>query len=157
MLVLYDYYLNGIKNEDFNWIESQNKMLEYSSKKLNILRFRGYLEIHREDAIEKQLQKTPIKKLGLTPLNMAEIYYDYKKYPKATEYLKQVKEKESLNYVVDLLKAMEKYYEALEVIISNKDNENMQLMVNDILKKKPHLKKDAEKLCDTYRVSLEFN
>lgn len=154
---VYDCYLNGVKRDKMSWIESQNKMLEYSSKKFNILRFRGLLEIHREDEIEKILQKTPLKKLGLTPLNMAEIYYDYKKYDKATEYLKQVKEQESLNYVVDLLKVMEKYHDALEVIISSKDNENMQFMVNDILKKKPHLKRVAEKFCDTYKVSLEFN
>ena len=59
--------------------------------------------------------------------------------------------------MVDLLKVMEKYHDALEVIISSKDNENMQFMVNDILKKKPHLKRVAEKFCDTYKVSLEFN
>ena len=38
---------------------------------------------------------------------------DYKLYDKATEYLIQVKEQENLSYVVELLRSMSKYKEAL--------------------------------------------
>ena len=49
---------------------------------------------------------------------------------------------------------MEKYKEALEVIISSKDNENKAIMVDEIIKKKPKLQKDVEELCAKYKVSL---
>ena len=151
---IYDYYLNAMKNENYIWVEKQNKNLEYSQKKLYILRFRALLESNKAKEIDEILEKTPIKKLGLTPLNMAEIYYDYKIYDKATEYLLQVKETCYLFYVVDLLKNMGDYKNALEIIISNKDYEMKEGQINEILKKDPNLKEYVEELLTKYKVSL---
>ncbi len=81
---VYDCFKNGAINEQFNWIETQNKnMFEYSNKKMALIRFRGYLEKGRPDAIDAQLRKTPLKKIGLSPIYLAEIYFDYKLYEKA--------------------------------------------------------------------------
>ena len=151
---VYDYYLNAMKNDNYIWVEKQNKNLEYSQKKLYILRFRALLESNKSKEIDEILEKTPIKKLGLTPLNMAEIYYDYKIYDKATEYLLQVKEACYLFYVVDLLKSMGDYKNALEIIISNKDYEMKEGQINEILKKDPNLKEYVEELLTKYKVSL---
>jgi hypothetical protein len=151
---IYDYYLNAMKNENYIWVEKQNKNLEYSQKKLYILRFRALLESNKAKEIDEILEKTPIKKLGLTPLNMAEIYYDYKIYDKATEYLLQVKEACYLFYVVDLLKSMGDYKNALEIIISNKEYEMKEGQINEILKKDPNLKEYVEELLTKYKVSL---
>lgn len=85
---------------------------------------------------------------------MAEIYYDYKIYDKATEYLLQVKETCYLFYVVDLLKNMGDYKNALEIIISNKDYEMKEGQINEILKKDPNLKEYVEELLTKYKVSL---
>ncbi len=149
-----DCIVSGYQKEKANWIESQNKNLEYSNKKLYIIKFRSYLEKRRPDAIDAQLEKTSLKKLGLTPLNMAEIYYDYKNYEKATEYLLQVKEREYFSYIIELYKSMNKYEEALEMIISDKENENKGLMVNEILRKEPKLKYYVDELCVKYKVYL---
>ena len=151
---IYDYYLKAIKNDNYTWVEKQNKNLEYSQKKLYILRFRGLLESNKSKEIDDILEKTPLKKLGLTPLNMAEIYYDYKIYNKATEYLLQVKEANYLFYVVDLLKTMGEYKNALEIIISNKDYEMKERQINEILKKDPTLKEYIDELCIKYKVSI---
>ena len=154
---VYDYYLQAIKNDNYSWIEKQNKNLEYSPKKLNILRFRALLERNKKEEIDEILEKTPIKKLGLTPLNMAEIYYDYKIYDKASEYLLQVKESNYLFYVVDLLKNIGdyKYYKiALEIIISNKDYEMKEGQINEILKKEPKLKEYVDELCLKYKINI---
>ena len=59
------------------------------------------------------------------------------------------------SYVVDLLKNMEKYKEALEVIISSKDDEGRAIMVNEILNKQPRLKKYVDELCTKYKVILQ--
>jgi tetratricopeptide (TPR) repeat protein len=155
-LTVNDCFLNGSKNNKYNWLETQNnKFLDYSNKKLNIIRFRGYLEKNIPEVIDTILEKTPLKKLGLTPLNMGEIYYDYKFYNKATEYLIQVKESGNNNYVVTMLKNMGKNKEALDVIFSDKDNDNLPLLVNDILKVEPNLKGYVDELCSKNKISLQ--
>ena len=151
---IYDYYLKAIKNNNYSIVEKQNKNLEYSSKKFNLLRFRALLESKKANEIDDILEKTPIKKLGLTPLNMAEIYYDYKMYEKATEYLLQVKEANYLFYVVDLLKNMTEYKKALEIVISNKDFEMKEIQINEILKKDPNLKEYVDELCIKYKINI---
>ena len=152
---VYDCFLNGFKKGKSNLIESKNKNLDYSNKKLNIIRFRAYLEMNTPEQIDNILEKTPLKKLGLTPMHMGEMYYDYKFYSKATDYLLQVKEKEYNSYIIDLLISMGKNKEALEIIISDKDNENMVDLVNDILKKNPKLKEYVDQLCVKYKVNLQ--
>ena len=151
---VYDYYLKAIKNDNYAFVEKQNKNLDYSQKKLYILRFRCLLKNNKSKEIDEILEKTPIKKLGLTPLNMAEIYYDYKIYDKATEYLLQVKEINYLFYVIDLLKSMKDYKNALEIIISNKDFQMKEEQINDILKKEPCLKEYVDELCSKYKIII---
>jgi len=153
---VYDCYKNGYMKGHGNWIESENsKYFDYSHKKLNLLKFRSYLEMKRPDAIDNQLAKTSLKKMGLTPLHLGEMYYDYNYYDKATEYLMQVKEPEYFSYVVDILKSMQKYKEALEVIISSKGNSAKQIMVNEILKKQPTLQRYVDEFCAKYKVNLQ--
>jgi len=89
---VYECFKKGFMKEESNWIETQNKNIQYSPKKLHLIKFRSYLELKRPDAIENQLQKTPLKKLGLNPINLAEIYYDYKYYDQAARWLVQVKD-----------------------------------------------------------------
>ena len=138
-----------------HFIEPQNKHFDYSSKKFNLLKLRSYLDLKRPDAIESLLEKTSLKKMGLSPMHLGEMLYDYKYYDKATEYLMQVKEPFYFSYVVDILKSMEKYKEALEVIISSKDNEAKAIMVEEIVRKQPRLQKHVEELCVKYKVSLQ--
>ena len=60
----------------------------------------------RPDLIEAQLQKTSLKKLGLNPIHLAEIYYDFKQYDKAAQFLIQVKDPGYFSFVADLFKNM---------------------------------------------------
>ena len=154
-LSIYDCYKNGFQKAQSNWIESENKHFDYSSKKLNLLKFRAYLEMKRPEAIDNVLQKTSLKKLGLSPMFLGEIYYDYKYYDKATEYLMQVKEPFYFIYVIDILKSMEKFKEALEFIISNKELDAKDILVKEILKKQPKLENYVNELCEKYKVCLQ--
>ena len=72
------------------------------------------------------------------------------------EYIKQITDADYFDYKVDMLKYMEKYEDALEVIISdkNKDTERMKTLVESIEKKRPDLKKKVEDLCLQYKVNL---
>ena len=151
---VYDCYSKAIKKFEYAFVERQNKNLEYSSKRLNLLKFRALIEDKKLQDVDEILERTPLKKLGLTPLNMAEIYYDYKIYDRASEYLMQVKEVNYLFYVVDLLKNMGENKKALEIVISNKDFEMKEIQINEILKKDPTLKEYVDELCVKYKVNI---
>ena len=154
---IYDCYKLGIMNGKESMIESQNnKNFSLNTKKMTIIKFRTYAEKGNFDDIESIINKVTLKKLGLTPINMAEIYMEYNKYDKAVEYIKQITDADYFDYKVDMLKYMEKYEDALEVIISdkNKDTERMKTLVESIEKKRPDLKKKVEDLCLQYKVNL---
>ena len=109
---IYDCYKLGIINGKLNMIESQNsKIFFFSTKKLALLKLRT-------------INKNKLKKLGLTPLNVAEIYMEYNNYDKAVEYVRQIFDNDYFDYKVDMLQYMEKYEDALEVIISDKNKAN---------------------------------
>ena len=150
-----DCYKNGVMKGKANWIEAQNKHFDYSHKKVNLIKLRTYLEMRRPDAVDSQLEKTSLKKMGLSPMNLGEMYFDNKYYDKATEYLMQVKEPFYSSYVIDLLKNMEKYKEALEFIISNKSVEDKEILIEEILNKQPRLDKYVEEFCTKYKVNLQ--
>ena len=70
-------------------VDSQNnKNFDLANKKLTLLKFRTYAEKGKFDEIENTINKLTLKRLGLTPLNIAEIYLDFNKYDKAVEYIK---------------------------------------------------------------------
>ena len=148
---MYDCYMLGVKSDKYEWIETQNKKIfEMGNKKLSYLRLKGFAEAGKTNLIEETIKKYTLKKLGLSPLLVAELYMEYKEYDKAVEYIKQIKDNQFFNYKIDMLKHMEKYVDALEVIISDKDYDKNIFMINDILNKRPDLKQKAEELFRKY-------
>jgi len=144
---IYDCYKICINNEDNNLSEKENKKHKLSDKRYLIIRLRTYAEMKRFDAIDNVLNKykNNLKKLNLTPFDLAELYYDFKQYDKATEYIKQMVEPDIFNYKIQMLKSMEKYEDAIELIISDKNCEK-ELLINDILNKRPDLKPKYDEL-----------
>ena len=151
---LYDTYKMGVKAEKYNWIETQNKHFGFSQEGMNIMRCITYAEIGKIMAIDVLLKKynNNVKKLSLTYLNLGEIYYHFKEYDKAAEYIKLINDSAYLDYKVEMLKLMDKYDASLEVIISDKNGRNMTDLINDIISKKPNLKKKAEELFAKYKL-----
>ena len=148
---IYDCYKLGIKADKYDWIESQNKKIfEMGNKKLSYLRLKGFAEKGQFNLIEDAIKKYTLKKMGLSPLNVAEIYFEAKEYDKAVEYIKQIKDGQFYHYKIELLKYMDKYVDALEVIISDRESDKMAFMLNDILNKKPDLRPKAEELFRKY-------
>ena len=151
---VYDCLKKGFKKEESEWIETQNKNIKYSQKKLNLIKFRSFLELKRPDWIENQLQKTSLKKLGLNPINLAEIFYDHKYYDHAAKYLVQEKNISYYNYIVDLFRYMKKYKEWLEYIISNKNIEDKTEAINEVLSISPGTEQFLQEFCTKYKVNL---
>ena len=157
---IYDFYKLGMKkitDEKNNCIEIYNKSFGFPQEGMNILKFLAYGEEKEFIQIDEIIKKTNnnVRKLSLTNLNVAEIFYRFKKYDKAVEYIKNIKEPKYLNYKIEMLEYINKFESALEVIISDKTITNMADLINDILNKKPELKAKVEELCINYKVSLK--
>ena len=151
---IYDCYKLGVKENSFNWIEKQNKNYELNSKKMAVMRIRTMAENGKIDMVDKMVKDSSLKKLNLTPLNLAELYFDYKKYDLAVEYIRQMNNSDYFEYKVDMLLYMEKYEDALDVILSSKNMDRIPELVNEILNKKPNLEKIVKDLCTKYKVNL---
>ena len=148
---LYDCFMLGVKADKYDWIETQNKKIfEMGNKRLSYLRLKGFAEAGKMALIDETIKKYTLKKMGLSPLLVAELFMEYKEYDKAVEYIKQIKEGQFFNYKIDMLKHMEKYVDALEAIISDKDYDKNIFMINEILNKRPDLKQKANELFNKY-------
>ena len=92
--------------------------------------------------------------MGLTYLNLAEIYYKYNKYDTAIEYIKSINDSFYIEYKVQMLEYINKYYDALEAIISDKNIDSNEYLIDNIIRKKPELKNKVEELLIKYNVKL---
>jgi hypothetical protein len=151
---LYDTYKIGVKADKYSWIETQNKHFNFSSEGMSIMRVMTYAENGQFNDIDLMIRKSSnnIKKLGLTHLNLGEIFFRFNKYDKAAENIKLINDTCYLLYKVEMLELMNKYDIALEVIISDKNSTNKRNLVNGIISKKPELKKKADELFMKYKV-----
>ena len=145
---LYDTYKYAIRSENYEWLENKNKKFNLSHEGMNIMRCISYCESGKIIGVDNLLKKynNNIKKLGLSYLNLAEIYFKFKEYKKAEENIKLINDTFYLDYKVDMLKFMDKYETALEIVIANKNNINRQNYIDEILSRKPELKEKANEL-----------
>ena len=111
-----------------------------------ILKLRTLAENNRFDEIDEilNLVKGNLKKLNITPFNLAQLYYDFKNFDKATEYIKEIIDPDYFTFKI------EKYDEAIEIIISDKDCDRKEDLVNDILIKRPDLRTKSNELFKKY-------
>ena len=94
--------------------------------------------------------------MGLTNLNVAEIYYKFGKYNDAIEFLMNINDPFYFNYKINMLTYIDKHEIALEVIITEKKVINIEDFVNKILAAKPNLREKAQELCEKYKVKLQL-
>ena len=151
---IYDCYKLGVKENNFNWIEKQNKHYELNSKKMAVMRIRTMAENGKIKMVDKMVKDSSLKKLNLTPLNLAELFFDYNEYDLAVEYIRQMNNSDYFEYKVDMLLYMEKYEDALDVILSSKNMDRIPELINEILNKKPNLENKVKDLCIKYKVNL---
>ena len=155
---IYDTYKYGVKAEKYNWIESQNKHFNFSPEGMIIMRLISYGEMGSLGLIETLVKKNNnnLKKLNLSSLNLVEIYFKFKAYKEAAEYIKNINEPFYFEYKIDMLKSMEKPEIVLEVIIADKNVENNIDFVKEIINGKPKLLRLAQKLAEKNKVNLNL-
>ena len=152
---IFDFYKNGLKeinDENNNCIEIYNKAFGFSQEGMSILKILTYCECQRFLEIESIIKKyNNIKKIGLSNLNLAEIFYKFKKYDKAVDYIKLINEPKYIDYKIEMLESINKFETALEVIISDKNIANTKELVEKIIRKKPELENIANELYTKYK------
>ena len=140
--------------ERLSWIESQNKKFEISKRKMTILRFRTLANNKKFDEIDTIVQKEGYKKLDISPLKVAKIFYEYKDNKRALEYAmlenNQDLNKDKFNFIMEMGEPLA----AARAIISDKKNEQKINYINEILRVKPDLKPKIDELCQEYKVRL---
>ncbi|MCQ2818452.1 MAG: hypothetical protein MJ252_14385 [archaeon] len=151
---IYDTFKNAIKKEKFGRVEQKLKAFDISKKKLNIMRIRAYAEMNQFNAIDAMYNNGDFKKYDLSLINFAEVYVDYGLKDKAAEVLKKLTDPDYFDHKVELLKYIEKYADALEAIISDRNCDNKADLVNEILSKHPDLQNKVNELCAKYKVNL---
>ena len=151
---IYDTYKCGVKAEKVDWIISQNKHFNFSPEGMMLMRLMAYGEIDKTSIIEVLVKRSTLKKLNLTILNLVEVYFKFKKYEEASQYLKLLNEACYFDYKIDMLQYIEIPEIALEVIMLDKNIENINDFVKDIISKKPKLIYKAKALAEKYKVNL---
>ena len=157
---IYDFYKIGIieiKDEKDNTIEKYNKSFGFPQEGMSMMKLITLLEQKRErdvDVIIKKINKN-VKKIGLTNLNVAEIFYKFKIYDKASEYIISIKEPKYTDYKINMFEYINDFNGVLEVIISDKTIVNMTELVDNIIKKKPELLNTANELYEKYKIKFK--
>ena len=160
---IYDTYkliIKEIKEDKNNNIEKyKDKTFNFSQEGMTIMKLMMLGENNRFIEMELLVKKynNNLKKLGLTNLNVTEIFFKFKRYDKAIEYLKNITEPAYLNHKINLLEFTENYELELEMIFADKKITNLGDLVNMILAKKPNLRNKVDELCERYKIKMEFN
>jgi len=95
-----------------------------------------------------------MKNANLSYVNIAEVCIDNKLNDLAVENIKKITSEELFDYKLGMLKYLDKYSEALETIIANKNFDKKREYVEDILAKAPELKYKVDELCVKYKINL---
>ena len=137
---IFDCYKSGIdKDKDYKYIEEGNKQFNIGQKKITYLKFKRWAETNRFDKIDNEINNSSYKKLDITPLIVAKILFDVKNYEKATKFIKEVTDSNDFDEKISLLKKMNKYEDAIEIIMKDRKVEKEEYL-NAIIREKPELR-----------------
>lgn len=120
-------------------MEDGNKHFNIGQKKITYIKFKRWAETNRFEKIQKDITSIGYKKLDITPLIVAKIFYGIKNYEKAVKYIKEVTDVNDFEEKIKLLKKMNKYQDAIDIIMMDRKVDKEEYL-NEILKEKPELK-----------------
>ena len=158
---IYDTYKMGLKEKkNYNTIKNKNSEFGFSQEGLYLLRCNVLAENGDFDGMEEIFKSNynNLKKFGLSLINIIEIYYRYMQFDKAVKVIKLLIEPFYFQYKMDMLKAMNKLEDALEIVILDKnfDIEHINYIIKDIVGKNPNLIKKANELALKYKVGINL-
>ena len=159
---IYDTYkicLNDKKN--YSIVKSKNSVFDLSSEGISMIRFYTLAEKEDFDSIDEILKNNynNLKKYNLSFLNMAEIYLKFNQYDKAVKVIKFLIEPFYIPYKLDMMKYMNKYEDALETVITDKniDINYMNHILKELIFIKPNLLQTAIELASKYKIPIKLD
>jgi hypothetical protein len=122
-------------------MEINNSILD--RKKITYIKFKRWASTNRIEKIENDISKIGYKKLDITPLIVAKIFYNIKDYERATKYVQESNDLIDFDEKIKLLKKMNKHEIAIEHIMREKKIDKEEYL-EGILKEKPELKQKVD-------------
>ena len=123
---IFDCFEKAIPTE-FDWVLKQNhNYFKLSNRKITILRFKELFKSKKIDEIENIINKEGIKKLDISYVKIAKMFFDNGNREKALEYAQKENNELLVEEKVDILIKLEKYIEAAEAALKIKDRDKFE-------------------------------
>ena len=123
---IFDCFEKAIPTE-FDWVLKQNhNYFKLSNRKITILRFKQLFKNKKIDEIENIINKEGIKKLDISYVKIAKMFFDNGYKDKALEYAQKENNELLVEEKVDILIKLEKYIEAAEAALKIKDRDKFE-------------------------------
>ena len=123
---IFDCFEKAIPTE-FDWVLKQNhNYFKLSNRKITILRFKQLFKNKKIDEIENIINKEGIKKLDISYVKIAKMFFDNGNKEKALEYAQKENNELLVEEKVDILIKLEKYIEAAEAALKIKDRDKFE-------------------------------
>ena len=123
---IFDCFEKAIPTE-FDWVLKQNhNYFKLSNRKITILRFKQLFKSKKIDEIENIINKEGIKKLDISYVKIAKMFFDNGNKEKALEYAQKENNELLVEEKVDILIKLEKYIEAAEAALKIKDRDKFE-------------------------------
>jgi hypothetical protein len=123
---IFDCFEKAIPTE-FDWVLKQNhNYFKLSNRKITILRFKELFKSKKIDEIENIINKEGIKKLDISYVKIAKMFFDNGNKEKALEYAQKENNELLVEEKVDILIKLEKYIEAAEAALKIKDRDKFE-------------------------------
>ena len=159
---IYDTYKICLKDKkNYNIIKSKNSDFDFSQEGISMIKFYSLAEKGDFEVIDEILKNNynNLKKHNLSFLNMIEIYLKFNQYDRAVKVIKFLIEPFYIQYKLDMMKFMNKYEDALEIIITDKnlDIDNMNHILKELIYIKPNLLQKATDLAAKYKIAIKLD
>ena len=159
---IYDTYKICLKDKkNYSIVKSKNSDFDLSSEGISMIRFYSLAENGDFDSIDEILKNNynNVKKYNLSFLNMAEIFLKFNEYDKAVKVIKFLIEPFYIPYKLDMMKYMNKYEDAMEIVITDKniDINYMNHILKELIFIKPNLLQTAIELASKYKIPIKLD
>ena len=158
---IFDCFEKAIPTE-FDWVLKQNhNYFKLSNRKITILRFKQLFKNKKIDEIENIINKEGIKKLDISYVKIAKMFFDNGNRDKALEYAQKENNELLVEEKVDILIKLEKYIEAAEAALKIKDRDKFEEIFDNKLgpkvKNDPNLIEQIQIIHDKKKIIINLN
>ena len=138
-------------SKDLELVTKHNKhSFKLSTRKITILRFKELFKNGKKDEIEKIIEEEGIKKLDISYIKIASMFFENGDKKKSEEYAMKENNVNLFEDKANLLIKLEKYIEAGEASLKIKDRDKFEEIFNTIGKKTANIKELRDPLQEIY-------